>query len=200
MTPNPTHSTRRRGRLLVPLLIVVALAGATACGEDGDDDEAATASTTSPDAAGDTGESNATADVVAVDYHFDGLPDRIDAGTTLTMRNDSAGEIHELFALKIPDGETRSADELIALPQDELFAALPGEPAVVLLAPPGEEATAVLGDATLAPGRYLVACAVPTGADPDEFMRQAQQSEGPPDVPGGPPHFMAGMYAELVVE
>ena len=55
----------------------------------------------------------------------------------------------------------------------------------MLVAPPGEEAIAVLGDGTLEPGRYLVACAIPTGADPAEFMRQAQQAERALDVPAG---------------
>jgi hypothetical protein len=32
-------------------------------------------------------------------------------------------------------------------------------------------------------------------------MREAQASTGgPPNVPGGPPHFTAGMFTELVVE
>jgi hypothetical protein len=172
-----------------------------ACG--GDDDEsdedalAGEAPTTATSAAG-TNDGGAT-EVVAVDYHFDGLPESIEAGTTLTMRNESAQEVHEFVAFAIPPEETRSVDELVALPEEELFASIPGEPALVLVAPPGEDATAIFGDGTLAPGRYLVACAIPTGADPDEFMRQAQESDGPPDVPGGPPHFTAGMYAELNV-
>lgn len=204
---HPLHPTRHRAlRLALPLLTVLALAGAAACGEDGDDDTAASDSpadsdttTTADDAAG--GDAAAeTTDVVAVDYAFEGLPDRIDAGTTLTLRNDSAAEVHELVAMAIPEDEARPVDELVALPEDQLFAAVPGEPALVLVAPPGEDAVPVLGDGTLEPGRYLLVCAIPTGADPDEFMRQAQESQGPPDVAGGPPHLVHGMYAELVVE
>ena len=196
--------TRRAARqLLVPLVPLLMVAGVTAaCG--GDDDEgdedalAGDAPTTATSAAADTEDGGAT-EVVAVDYHFDGLPESIEAGTTLTMRNDSEQEVHEFVAFAIPPEETRSVDELVALPEEELFASIPGEPALVLVAPPGEEAMAIFGDGTLTPGRYLVACAIPTGADPDEFMRQAQASDGPPDVPGGPPHFTAGMYAELNV-
>lgn len=186
-----TRPARARLSLVVPLVMLAAVA--VACGDDdGDDDGEALA-------ADPAAEEAAATEVVAVDYHFEGLPETIESGTTLTMRNDSDHEVHELFAMRIPDAETRSVDELIALPQNELFAALPGEPATVLVAPPGDEAIAVLGDGTLEPGRYLVACAIPTGADPAEFMRQAQEAEGPPDVPGGPPHFTSGMYAELVV-
>jgi uncharacterized cupredoxin-like copper-binding protein len=188
-----TRPARARLSLLVPLVVLAAVA--VACGDDdGDDGEALAADTTTEDTEG-----AATTEVVAVDYHFEGLPETIESGTTLTMHNDSDHEVHELFAMKIPAAETRSVAELIALPENELFAALPGEPATVLVAPPGDEAIAVLGDGTLEPGRYLVACAIPTGADPAEFMRQAQAGEGPPDVPGGPPHFVSGMYAELVV-
>jgi len=193
------HRTRRTGLstvILAPLLVlVIAAAG---CGDDDDDSPALTATTTTTDAGSDSGTAT---DVVAVDYHFEGLPDRIDAGSRLTMRNDSAAEVHELIAMLIPPEETRSIDDLLALPEAELFAALPGEPALALVAPPGEDAIPVIGDGTLAPGRYLIACAIPTGADPAEFMRQVQESQGgPPNVPGGPPHFTHGMYAELTVE
>jgi hypothetical protein len=59
----------------------------------------------------------------------------------------------------------------------------------------------VLGDGTLhEPGRYVVLCGIPLGADPQAYLDAAQTSDGPPDVPGGPPHFTAGMFAELVVE
>ena len=49
-------------------------------------------------------------------------------------------------------------------------------------------------------GRYVVFCAIPTGADPEVYLAAAAEAEGgPPDVPGGPPHFVEGMVAELVV-
>ena len=70
-----------------------------------------------------------------------------------------------------------------------------------MLALPGEEGFAALGDGTLQePGRYVVLCGIPIGADPQAYLEAAQTSDGPPDVPGGPPHMTAGMYAELIVE
>jgi hypothetical protein len=76
-----------------------------------------------------------------------------------------------------------------------------GEPAMVLLAAPGGEQIAAVGDGTLAePGRYLLFCAIPIGADPQEYLEAAQTSDGPPQVDGGPPHFTAGMYGEVTVE
>ena len=60
------------------------------------------------------------------------------------------------------------------------------------------------GDGTLTePGRYLVFCAIPTGADPDDAMVAMQEAvdsqSGPPQIDGGPPHLAQGMYGELVV-
>ena len=70
-----------------------------------------------------------------------------------------------------------------------------------MLAMPGEEGFAVLGDGTLSePGRYVILCGIPIGADPQAYLDAATEAGGPPDVPGGPPHFTAGMFAELIVE
>ncbi|MGH9187989.1 MAG: hypothetical protein ACRD0U_19615 [Acidimicrobiales bacterium] len=170
-----------------------------ACGDDDGDDRAEADATTTSEAAG--AETVETVDVTAVDYRYEGLPSSVEAGTRLTLQNDSTREVHELVAIRIPEDETRPVDELAALPPDELFAVFPGEPAAVLLAPPSEEAFAAVGDGTLTePGRYLLFCAIPTGADPEVFLAELETSEGePPDVPGGPPHFVGGMFAELEV-
>ncbi|MEQ9161428.1 MAG: hypothetical protein RLN74_01900, partial [Ilumatobacter fluminis] len=60
-----------------------------------------------------------------------------------------------------------------------------------------------VGDGTLSePGRYVLMCFIPIGADPDEYLAAVAAAGGgkPDGVAGGPPHFTAGMYAELVVE
>lgn len=36
-------------------------------------------------------------------------------------------------------------------------------------------------------------CAIPTGAIPEEYLEAAATSDGPPNVDGGPPHFVNGM-------
>ena len=78
----------------------------------------------------------------------------------------------------------------------ELEAVFGGPPATVLLAKPGGPQIDAVGDGTLTePGRYLVACSIPVGADPDEIL----EAEGPPPA-GGIPHFHKGMYAEVTVE
>ena len=124
------------------------------------------------------------------------------AGTKLAVENISETELHEIVAFKVHDGETRSAEELLALPEEELLAAVGPMPTTVLLAAPGAPQIEALGDGTLAePGRYLLLCGIPTGVDPDEYLAAAAEAAGgPPEVDGGPPHFTHGMFADLVVE
>ena len=93
---------------------------------------------------------------------------------------------------------------LVELPDEELGAIFgEGPPDTVLLAAPGGEQVDAVGDGTLTePGRYVLACFIPTGVDPDAYLNAPASEEGPPQVPGadGPPHITHGMWAELVVE
>jgi uncharacterized cupredoxin-like copper-binding protein len=185
-------------RTAAALVAVAAIIGA-GCGDD--DDDATDGATDDVDqVAGNVNGDAETIEVRASDYTFEDLPDTVSVGTRLTLVNDSEGELHELVAIRLPDDEDRSVEELLEAPEEDEEDEDP--PAMVLIAPPGEEAEAVLGDGTLTePGRYAIICAIPTGADPDEFLAAAAESEeGPPDVEGGPPHFVHGMFAELTVE
>ncbi|MDQ4097612.1 MAG: hypothetical protein M3144_07075 [Actinomycetota bacterium] len=143
-----------------------------------------------------------TVGVTAVDYRFEDLPKEAEAGTVLTLINESTREIHELVAVKLPDSEKRSAAELVKLPQDQLQGLFQGPPAMVLVAPPNKaRQIEAEGDGTLRDrGRYLVACFTPTGADPGAYVAAvAGGGEGPPDVAGGPPHTTQGMFGEIKV-
>lgn len=157
-------------------------------------------------ACGDDDESSEPSEVTitAADYEFEGLPKSVGVGSTFSLANSSQVELHEAVALRIPDDEERSIDELAKLPDAELEAIFASEPAFVLLAMPGATAAdqiAAVGDGTVtSAGRYAIVCFIPTGADPQEFMDAAATSEGPPDVEGGPPHFANGMYAEIKVD
>lgn len=170
------------GRRRTALVALAALAPLTlaACGQDAD-----------------------ATDVVTVDlqdFAFGDLPEEVPAGTEITAVNSSEAELHELVALRLPDDEQRAADEIVHDGLEQLLAA--GPPALVLLAPPGGEPTVAVGDGTLAePGRYLILCAIPTGADPAEYLAAAAASNGEqPQVEGGAPHFTHGMFDDLVVE
>jgi plastocyanin len=209
---------------LAPLAIAGALAlSLAACGGDDDDDAADTtaapAATEAPAATDAPAETTAphtsehgdhqTVAVDGIDYGYENLPDEVPAGTMLTFTNTSDKEAHELVAFRLPDDETRSVEELVQLPPDELFAMFTGEPAMVLIAGPGETGIPVVGDGTLTEtGRYIIACAIPIGADPavimappssDPAATEGSAPSGPPEAEGGPPHFTAGMYGELTV-
>lgn len=180
------------------LLVVLALAvlGA-ACG---DSDDADAPLDTVDEAVGDV-ETPVVA-VTAVDYAFQDLPAQLAAGTTLTLTNASDAELHELVAVRLPDDETRTAAELLALPEEEAGALFAGVTDVIV-APPGEAGFPVEGDGVIEePGRYLVLCAIPVGIDPQAYLEAAEQAEGgPPEFENaGPPHFTQGMVQEVVVE
>jgi hypothetical protein len=183
------HRVIRRIAALVLLALVV-----VACG----DDDAAVSTAPPPTTAAAPPE---PVEIVALDYAFVGLPRTVEPGTTFVLRNDSDQEVHELVAVRLPDDETRSVAELLQLPQEELEALFPLVETVII-APPGATGFPVEGTGTLIePGRYAIICAIPTGADPDEFMSAAAEAEdGPPDVAGGPPHFVNGMFGEVTVE
>lgn len=198
------HLPRRRVAAAAgALALVLSLA---ACGSDGDDDAG---TTTAPPAS--TGEPTTTHDehtdptitVGAVDFAFQDLPRTIEAGTRIELVNKAEAELHELVAFRLPDTEERSIPELLELAPADFEAAVGGPPALVILAPPGDDpAVTAVGDGTLAePGRYLVLCSIPTGADPAEYLAAAAANPGEqPQVEGGPPHMAQGMVAEVIVE
>ena len=199
------HHTGRRLRRLGAGVAVLALAGVpVASGDDRDDAASDTTETTASTETTETTEAGSeVVEVTLADYEFQGLPEEVPAGTRLQVSNESTMELHELVAFRLPDDEERSVEELLQLPEEEQMALVGGgEPDTVLLAMPGsDEQIEAVGDGTLGePGRYLIACFIPTGADPQEYMSPAQEAEGgPPEVAGGPPHFVQGMWAELRV-
>jgi hypothetical protein len=191
MHANTQNLRRRRlpalGAALVALVLML-----TGCGGDDAADETTTTTTEAP--------MTESVEITAVDYAFVGVPESVPAGTTLMLENTSTAEVHEIVAIRLPDDETRPVGELLQLPEEELATLFPFVETVVI-APPGEDGFPVEGTGTLTePGRYALICAIPTGADPAEYLAAAAASEGgPPDVEGGPPHFVNGMYAELTV-
>ncbi len=141
--------------------------------------------------------------VTAADYKFENLPETVSVGTQVRLENDSEKEIHELVAFRLPDTEKRPVGDLVKLPQSDLFALVSDPPAMVLLRAPGNaKQINAVGDGTLTQkGRYLVACFIPTGADPAVFLAAAEASgDAPPQVAGGPPHLAQGMYGEITVK
>ena len=180
-TPSTTTRTVRSGALGSAALAALAVFGLGACGDDALEPQAY--------------------EVVATDYAFDGLPDELAAGSSLTLANESSVELHEVVAIRLPEDESRSAEELVSLPMPELMAFTAGLSGVIV-APPDADGFVVEGTGELTePGRYLLLCAIPTGVDPAEYLAAAEASAGgPPAIEGaGPPHFVHGMYDEVVV-
>ena len=151
---------------------------------------------------GDDGDEALVDGVLAVemsDFSYGDLPESVPVGTQLQVSNSSETELHEFVAVRLDDEDERAAEEIVGGDIGALLGAT--EPATVLLAPPGsDEQIPAVGDGTLTePGRYVILCLIPTGADPDEYLAAAATSDGPPQVDGGPPHIAHGMFAELVV-
>ena len=141
--------------------------------------------------------------VTATDYSFQNLPKSVDAGTTLTLKNSSTKELHEMTLIRLQDDEKRPIAELVNLPESEGEKVFAGEPAMVLIAPPnGGEVIKAVGTGKLTEkGRYAVICGIPIGADPAAFLAAMQSSQGgPPNVAGGPPHLTQGMFGEITVK
>ncbi len=187
-------------------------AGGAACSDDDSDsatdDETATTTETGTAETGtsETAPEGETVTVTAADYKFVGLPETVPVGTRLTLENSSQTELHELVAMRIPDDETRSVEEITQLPEEEADMIFGDEmPAMVLVRAPGEaEMISAVGDGTFSePGRYGVFCAIPVGADPAAMLAAMQEeSDAPPTTAAGdgPPHFTQGMYGEVIVE
>jgi hypothetical protein len=119
----------------------------------------------------------------AVDYGYTGVPATLEAGPTVFVidNQSAAGEAHEIGVARIADGVTETAEQLLALPEEEAFTKL--EVSGGAFAPAGGTSGVSLD---LAPGRYLYACFIPTGSIGEE--------EGT-----GAPHFTAGMWGEFTV-
>ena len=119
----------------------------------------------------------------AVDYGYQGVPATLEAGPTVFVidNQSAAGEAHEIGIARIVDGVTETAEQLLALPEDQVAGKV--EFANGAFAP-ARGTSGVSMD--LAPGRYLYACFIPTGSIGDQ--------EGT-----GAPHFTAGMFGEFTV-
>lgn len=193
---------RRFGALLLAFAFV-----AMACGDDddtvaADPDGEPAESDSGGDLAddGDEGDGDEPLLITGADYEFRDVPESVEVGTELAFTNVSDEEVHEIVLLKVADDETRPLNELLALPEDErnALAVFQG----VTVAFPGEDAVFTDGSMTLAePGRYVLICSIPTGADPQAYRDAVADpdAQGPPDVEGGPPHLVNGMVAEVQV-
>lgn len=195
----PTTAT---GLATALLLTLGAVAGCSSDSpSEGDDAAEETTTTEAEEGSSPTSTSDSSDDalvVTAVDFAFEGVPESVPAGTAIELINESDAELHEIVALPLPEGETRSAEELVAL-GDAMMGVAAGPPQVVV-ALPGEPSFAAEGDGVLTqPGRYLFLCTIPVGADPAAYLEAAEKAGGPPEGFTGPPHLAEGMFSEISV-
>ena len=180
----------RRSRALIAL----GLAGAIALAACGDDDSTPAASGDPQETEEETTTTEApdteAVQVTGVEYAFEGLDAEVAAGTELTFTN-GGKEAHELVVMKRAEGETRTIEELMQLPQEELGTAL--EFQGVSIANPGEEGQVVEGDLVLdEAGEYIAICMFPVGT--------TEVPDGPPTgEQSAPPHASQGMVQEFTV-
>lgn len=123
-----------------------------------------------------------TIDVTATEYEYEGIPNELPVGYTVTNFTNEGQEQHEMFAFKINDGVTESVEELLDLPEEEVFGKI--TPVNAVFATPGGTNAASWNLET--PGSYAVVCFVPVGS--------VGETEG-----DGPPHLSEGMIQEFEV-
>lgn len=133
-----------------------------------------------------------TAEVTAVDYGYEGMPESVPAGRVGIRLDNTGGEVHEAVMLRIND-DGPGLDELLQMPEEE--AEKLTEFLGVVFAPPGENASAVMD---LTPGRYAMVCFIPVGTTSMEALETGSPEEGTDE--GGPPHFTEGMATEFTVD
>ena len=126
--------------------------------------------------------------VAATENAFSGVPATAPAGPTLIRLTNNGAEYHEIVLFRVAAGEMRSAQALVALPEDQFAAALQQAGGSTLAAPGTEGVNSV----DLAAGRYVAACFIPVGSTPAAFA-------GGQIDPNAPTHAVQGMVAEFQV-
>jgi hypothetical protein len=121
-------------------------------------------------------------EATGVDYQYEGLPETLPEGVVAVTFTNNGNELHEIGVGRLNDDVTQPIEEVLALPQEQLFPMLTVVGAA--FAEPGESDTVFM---RMEPGRHFGACFIPQGTTHD--------TEGT-----GPPHFTLGMFAEFTVE
>ena len=122
-------------------------------------------------------------EATGVDYEYEGLPDSVPAGVVAVTFTNEGEEVHEIGVARINDDVTEPVEQLLTLPEEEVFSKL--QLMGVTFAQPGESETTFL---RMDEGRYGAACFIPQGTTHMESMGS------------GAPHFTLGMFAEFSAE
>lgn len=153
--------------------------------------------------AGSAGADDHTVEITGVDYAFDGVPETVPTGTELTFTNASEVEFHEMVMFRVDDDQDMSLEEIVEKAAQESDGPPPEWLTFkgVALAMPNEDGFTPEGPVVLdEPGRYLLLCFIPTGADPEAIAEAIESGATGPELEGGAPHVAVGMAAELTAE
>ena len=110
--------------------------------------------------------------VVASEYAFGGVPAELPAGPIIVTFENTGEELHVFEVARINDDVTLSIDELLALPEEEVFTMITMVGGA--FASPGSTGNALMD---LTPGRYIAVCPIPQGFTP-EVAAQFEETEG----------------------
>jgi hypothetical protein len=132
--------------------------------------------------------------ITTSEYAFGGLPTELAAGPAVFTVQNIGEEVHEVLVMRKNDGVTETAEEIIALPEEEAMAKV--TMAGVAFGFPGSTSFTTMD---LAPGDYIAVCFLPQGATPELMAQMPEGPDGTMPPEAGPPHAMAGMVQEFVV-
>jgi hypothetical protein len=125
-------------------------------------------------------------DVTATEYAFEGIPAEAARGKTLLRLTNDGAEYHHLVLQVVRHGETRSLEEILALPEGGDLLDYQSS----AFAPPGLSSWTVVD---LSVGRHAFMCIAPTGATSPEAFQSALAAET------APAHDTQGETAEMQV-
>ena len=133
--------------------------------------------------------------LAASEYAFGGFPPELPAGPTIVALENIGEEVHEVVIMRINDEVTLSADELLALPEEEAMTMTTEQ--AFAFAFPGTVGQTVTD---FTPGRYVALCFLPQGATPEIISQMGgPEDTAPAGAELGPPHFTLGMIHEFTV-
>jgi hypothetical protein len=126
-------------------------------------------------------------DVTSTDHAFAGIPAEAARGKTLFLLTNDGTEYHDFAVQRVSPGETRSLEEILALPDGggDLL-----DYQANAFTPPGHRNWIVVD---LKPNRYIAECSMPIGATTPEALRNLQADDTTPR------HHTQGMTADFHV-
>jgi len=112
------------------------------------------------------------------DYYFTGVPSEMPAGPVIVTLDNVGAELHVIEFARINDDVTLTAEEILALPEEEAMASV--EMVGAAFAMPGMTGYGVVD---LTAGRYLALCPIPQGLTPEvaaQMPPEGGETEGSP--------------------